>query len=272
MTSQTNNMEITCPKCKTKNISTNTVCVACGTQLNADDQSSTLANVVIGAVAVGTVAYQLWKGWKAITTKTDTQTKPAPPIVAKQPATSTPKPTTPQEAVKPVERPTRPRPQPGEHVDGWVTGIITTHQLPQRMISPGGEVESFEVNTAPPFYVGTVPIYPEPKVRYSKPVYAPPTAQFVFALNDYPSGHISQWGDTALQWANIDILWQTEEFFDPRTSQGEPGETPALRSLVDGLVQTIEQNGWERVESGPEWCNYRFRKKYTEIAVPLKWK
>ena len=165
---------------------------------------------------------------------------------------------------------TRPRPRPDEHVEGWVTGLITTRRLPRGIIRAAEE--QVEINIIPSFYVGSVPIYAPSKTRHIPAVYAPPTAQFVFALIEYPSGSIFQWGN-AVDWADVDILWASEELLDQRPSQDEePAETPELRAIVEELVQMAKNTGWMPAAHGRSWCNYMFRKRYNLIGVPLKWK
>ena len=164
----------------------------------------------------------------------------------------------------------RPRPQPGEKVDGWVMGGITSRKLPRRVIDPGGEIEDFQVTTAPPIMVGPIPIYEKPKVRYSQPKYASPTAQLVFALLEYPSGDIDQWEGGA-KWENVDILYQSREIEDNNPA-GEPFESPETKVIVETLSQTLLRDGWEPCGKGSMWCNLKFRKKYAQVGAPLQWK
>jgi hypothetical protein len=165
---------------------------------------------------------------------------------------------------------TRPRPRPGEHVDGWVTGLITTRSLPRRIIREAEE--QVEINIIPSFYVGSIPIYPPSKTHHIPAVYAPPTAQFVFAIIEYPSGSIFQRGD-GVDWADVDILWTSEELLDQRPSQDkEPAETSELREIVEEFVIMAKNTGWIPAAHGRSWCSYAFRKRYDQVGVPLKWK
>ena len=171
---------------------------------------------------------------------------------------------------QPRPKSTRPKPQPGEHVDGWVTGLITTRSLPRRMIKAAEE--QMEINVLPSFYVGSVPMYPPSKTRHVPAVCAPPTAQFVFAITEYPSGSIFQWGD-GVDWADVDILWTSEELLDQRPSQDEePAETSELRTIVEEFVKMAKNAGWMPAAHGRSWYNYAFRKRYDQVGVPLRWK
>jgi hypothetical protein len=152
-----------------------------------------------------------------------------------------------------------------------VIGEIAVRTQAPILLQPGGEVESFKVNTMPPIYVGSVPIYPKHDVTYTKPVYSSPTVQFAFVLNHYPSGALNNW--SALPDHQLDILWRSEKLTDNRRSPSEtPGETPDLRAMVDDLVQMAKQDGWVSVGHGEQWYQHRLRKRYQEIGVQLKWK
>jgi hypothetical protein len=282
--SQVNNGDHVCPRCGTKNPAMQERCTSCGAILKGQataanrepSAAADIANIVVGAFTLGAAAYGLWKATR--------KPAPEPPptaqkgsIPVEQARTSAPRkaatqqPAPPPAAAQPVQQPARPRPAPGEQIEGWVTGVITTRGLPQRLIKEAEE-QVVEISATPSFYVGYVPIYSPPKTRHVPAVYAPPTAQFVFALVEYPSGPVSQWGES-LYWTDVDILWSSEEFLDRRTSLNEePAETPELRAMVGRLVQTAKNDGWEPLALGQTWCNYRLRKRYAQVGVPLKWK
>ena len=254
----TDEARISCPACKTENPVSLEACASCGAKLKKE--SPDVGQWVVGGLSLLAAGAAIWKGIQEAKQNAP-QAKPAPLV---QPPKPTPAPVS--QSVKPA----RPRPARGEKVSGWVTGGITSRKLPRRVIDPGGEIEDFQVTTAPPIMVGGIPIYEKPNVRYSQPKYAPPTAKLVFALLEYPSGDIAQW-DGGLNWENVDILHQSQEYEDNNPS-GEPLESPQIKAMVEELSRTLIRDGWEPCGKGVAWCNLKFRKKYAQVGAPLKWK
>ncbi len=129
----------------------------------------------------------------------------------------------------------RPRWQPGEAVEGWVTAEITP--------------------------------YPRPLVALD----APYEAQFVLAVVEYPSGLASQWGN--LHWRAVDVVLRSDRGW-PVVVDGDfaPQSTPELQKLVDDLARQAQSRGWETAGRGRTWCSLRFRKPYAQLRSQLQWR
>lgn len=154
---------------------------------------------------------------------------------------------------------TRPRRWSGESVDGWVTAEITPYPRPLRRVSQfnaGNGAEGFtaeEIQSLEQFWEAQ---------------YAPPTAQFVLAVVEYPSGPVSQW--RPLRWPAVEIVLRSPQEW---LAQGDsPLESPELGRLVDDLARQALAAGWEQVGRGHLWCSLRFRQRYACLEGMLRWK
>lgn len=129
----------------------------------------------------------------------------------------------------------RPRWQPGEDVDGWVTAEVTP--------------------------------YPRPLASLD----APYEAQFVLAIVEYPSGPASQWG--GLHWRAVDVVMRSNRAWPVVVDVDcAPQVTPELQQLVDDLARQAESSGWEPAGQGRTWCSLRFRKPYAQMRGKLQWR
>jgi hypothetical protein len=181
--SQAKDGDRSCPQCGTKNPATQERCTSCGAILKVQataanrepSAAADIANMVVGAFTLGAAAYGLWKAMR----------KPGPESPSAAPKESTPpkqaktaaqQPPPPPAAAQPMQKPARPQPAPGEQIEGWVTGMITTRGLPQRLIKEAEE-QVVEISVTPSFYVGYVPIYSPPKTRPSAGRQPRPLAQ-----------------------------------------------------------------------------------------------
>lgn len=247
---QSNDKEIICTHCNKSNAAINAECSSCGKTLNSPNSENPatqpaeggIGGLIVGAALVAGAAYGIWQAFN----RSETESAPTP-------------------------EPPRPPSRSNERVEGWVVGEIAIRTQPPVLLQRGGEVKSFKVNVMPSFNVGSIPIYPEPDVTYTKPVYSSPTAQFVFVLNQYPSGALKNWD--SLPDHQLDILWHSEKLNDNRNSSSIiPDETPKLRAMVDSLVQTAMKDGWTSAGHGEYWFQYHLRKRYEQVGGPLKWK
>lgn len=129
----------------------------------------------------------------------------------------------------------RPRWQPAEEVQGWVTAEITP--------------------------------YPRPLASLE----APYEAQFVLAVIEYPSGVAGQWG--RLHWRAVDIVLRSDTAW-PVVVDGDsaPVITPELQALVGELARQAQALGWEPAGRGRTWCSLRFHKRYEQLRGQLTWR
>jgi hypothetical protein len=129
----------------------------------------------------------------------------------------------------------RPRWQPGEEVEGWVTAEITPYPRPLAQL----------------------------EAQYE--------AQFVLAVVEYPSGLADRWG--RLYWRAVDIVLRSDSAW-PVTADGEsaPQATPELQEMVDELARQAQALGWEPAGRGQTWCSLRFRKRYEQLRGQLQWR
>ena len=129
----------------------------------------------------------------------------------------------------------RPRWQPGEEVEGWVTAEVTP--------------------------------YPRPLASLDTPY----EAQFVLAIVEYPSGLASQWG--SLHWRAVDVVMRSNRAWPVVVDVDcAPQVTPELQQLVDDLARQAESSGWEPAGQGRTWCSLRFRKPYAQMRGQLQWR
>lgn len=129
----------------------------------------------------------------------------------------------------------RPRWQPGDEVEGWVTAEVTP--------------------------------YPRPLASLD----APYEAQFVLAIVEYPSGLASQWG--GLHWRAVDVVMRSSRAWPVVVDVDcAPQVTPELQQLVDDLARQAESSGWEPAGQGSTWCSLRFRKPYAQMRGQLQWR
>jgi hypothetical protein len=129
----------------------------------------------------------------------------------------------------------RPRWQPGEEVEGWVTAEITPY--PRSL----GSLE------------------------------APYAAQFVLAVVEYPSGAAGQWG--RLHWRAVDIVLRSDTAWPVVVDcDSAPIATPALEELVNELAHQALALGWEPAGRGRTWCSLRFRMRYAQLRGQLQWR
>ncbi len=51
-----------------------------------------------------------------------------------------------------------------------------------------------------------------------------------------------------------------------------PQVTPELQQLVDDLARQAQSSGWEPAGRGRTWCSLRFRKPYAQMRGQLQWR
>jgi hypothetical protein len=251
-----------CPQCEQPAAAGANHCTQCGTALGRpsgaisnqnQDPAANLGAVLFGALAIGAIAYQAWKKFQ----------EPAAAPAARQADAAT---RSGSSSTANAEPP--PKPQPATVIEGWVTGTIALLRLPPQMIREP-QVTNFRVNTMPPFYVGSIPIYPPHDVQYSPAEYGPPTMQFVFVIDEYPNGPLTNWA--SLPERDLDILWRSQAVVDQHDArQDAPAETPQLRTLVDGVVQSARKAGWQPAGHGAFWYSYRLKQRTDKVGVTLK--
>ncbi len=156
-------------------------------------------------------------------------------------------------------RAARPRRYPGESVDGWVTAEITAYPRPLRLAS-----QSNAASLAEGFTVQDI----RSLEQFWEAQYAPPAAQFVLAVVEYPSGPVSQW--IPLHWPAVEIVLRSPEEWP--AGGDTPPESPQLRRLVDDLARQALAGGWEPAGHGRTWCSLRFRRQYDRLEGILRWK
>lgn len=153
----------------------------------------------------------------------------------------------------------RPRPIQGESVDGWVIAEITPYPRPLRRVSQFNAGNGAEGFTAEEI---------QSLERFWEAQYAPPAAQFVLAVVEYPSGPVSQW--RPLRWPAVEIVLRSPQEWP---AQGDsPHESPELGRLVDDLARQALAAGWEPLGRGRLWCSLRFRQRYACLEGMLRWK
>ncbi len=172
-----------------------------------------------------------------------------------------------QQPLRPSAWSMRPRLQAGEVVEGWVVAEITPYPCQLRPVQPINAIhvaESFTPETADSFDL------------FIEALYAPPAAQFVLAVVEYPSGPITRWG--CLHWSKVEILLRSAQQWTIPAAPGvlpagdAPGETDELRRLVEELAQQALNAGWEPAGRGRTWCSLRFRQRHAHLRGALRWK
>jgi hypothetical protein len=251
-----------CPQCEQPAAADTNYCMQCGAALarphdaqsnQNQDPGAGLGAVLFGTLAIGAIAYQAWKKFQ----------EPAPGPPARQAVAATR-----ARSSSTASAESQPKPQPAESRQGWITGTVALLRLPPQMIREP-QVTNFRVNTMPPFYVGSIPIYPPHDVQYSPAEYGPPTMQFVFVIDEYPSGPLTNW--QSLPAHELDILWRSQAIVDQRAAgQDTLAETPQLRTLVDGVIQRARQAGWLAAGHGSHWYSYRLKQRADKVDVRLK--
>ena len=156
-------------------------------------------------------------------------------------------------------RPLRPRRHPEENIEGWVTAEIMPYPRPLRLAHQSN-VESMGES----FPAGDV----QALVRFWEAQYAPPAAQFVLAVVEYPSGPVVQW--QPLRWGAVEIILRSAEEWPAQAHP--PLESPELLRQVDDLAQQAQRRGWEPAGRGRTWYSLRFRQRYTCLEDLLRWK
>ena len=266
--SQSNTGNITCPRCGTKNSATNAVCTSCAAPLGqknttvSDTQSSSeTSDGITAVIALGIAAYGAWKLFKKSHSESQSKANEVPPPIQREMSLS-------RKQAPPTRKPQRPRPAPGEHVSGMVEGEIIGIRIPGQP----GRYNNKMPNIVPMTYIGSVPIYDKSKDRaYIEPV--PPTFKFMFMIDNYPSGPVTddEWDSWKI--ADCDVLWMSESFLDA-TSSGDdiPTESTEYWNSIDDFLQDFRKAGWEPAGQGRHWYSIRLRKRYDRISGPLKWK
>jgi hypothetical protein len=150
---------------------------------------------------------------------------------------------------------------PGETIEGWVTAEITPYPRPLRAVHHSNVhhlVDSFTIESV------------NSLENWLDIQYGPPTAQFVLALVEYPSGPVSRWGH--LRWRDIEIVLRSPQEWLVQAQGDAPSETPELRHLVDDLANAALTQGWQPAGRGRTWCSLRFRQQYACLNDALRWK
>lgn len=153
----------------------------------------------------------------------------------------------------------RPRRLPNETIEGWVTAEITPYPRPLRLVSRSNvaaQAEGFTLTELPALE------------GFLEAQFAPPAAQFVLAVVEYPSGPISRWGH--VRWPEVDVVLRSPHEW---VAQGAPPlDSPDLRRLVDDLARQALAAGWEPAGRGATWCSLRFRQHYNCLEGMLRWR
>ena len=155
----------------------------------------------------------------------------------------------------------RPRLQAGEIVEGWVVGEITPFPRPPRALHPINAIYTADRFT---------PAEKNLLDRLLDTHYAPPTAQFVLALVEYPSGPITRWGRP--HWSKVEIALRSAHEWAVPTAGGGAPQSAELRHLVEELAQQALKEGWEPLNRGAMWWSLRFRRPYARLGGSLRWK